>query len=202
VTRPDELNTQNNRRRKGYSQLWTYHQFLDYARANQAPIEQAIKEAIEFQTSNTGRIVFRGSRPIPAFPAPHPGQDPPPEENPSPDQILEDPPCGYLLSEEQYNGPRTDGATTVAQRIEAHGWSVHRRRGAQQGYLVSMFQPERGLIPLLLDAQAAEELVDAQRMYPPPGFPEGEPVPPGACGRGVPAPSAEGAGYDLDYVTD
>ncbi|MPZ92392.1 MAG: carboxypeptidase [Actinobacteria bacterium] len=202
VTRPDELNTQNNRRRKGYSQLWTYHQFLDYARANQPAIEQAIKEAIEFQTSNTGRIVFRGSRPIPAFPAPHPGQDPPPEENPSPDQILEDPPCGYLLSEEQYNGPRTDGATTVAQRIEAHGWSVHRRRGAQQGYLVSMFQSERGLIPLLLDAQAAEELVDAQRMYPPPGFPEGEPVPPGACGRGVPAPSAEGTGYDLDYVTD
>ncbi|MGH2775603.1 MAG: M14 family metallopeptidase [Actinomycetota bacterium] len=201
ATRPDELNTQNNRRRKGYSQLWTYQQFLDYARANQPAIEQAREEAIEFQTSNTGRIVFRGSRPIPAFPAPHPGQDPPPEENPSPDQILEDPPCGYLLSEEQYNGPRTDGATTASQRIEAHGWAVHRRRGAQQGYLVPMAQPERGLIPLLLDAQAAEELVGAQRMYPPPDWPEGKPVPPGACGRGVPAAS-ERAVYDLDYDTD
>lgn len=109
ATRPDELNTQNNRRRKGYSQLWTYQQFLDYAHANQPAIARAREEAIEFQTSNTGRIVFRGSRPIPAFPAPHPGQDPPPEQNPSPDQILEDPPCGYLLSEAQYNGPRTDG---------------------------------------------------------------------------------------------
>ncbi|CAN5488782.1 hypothetical protein BH20ACT23_BH20ACT23_17180 [soil metagenome] len=202
ATRPDELNTQNNRRRKGYSQLWTYNQFLDYALANQAAIAQAREAAIEFQTSNTGRIVFRGSRPIPAFPAPHPGQDPPPEENPTPDQILEDPPCGYLLSEEQYNGPRTDGATTVAQRIGAHGWSVHRRRGAQQGYLVPLAQPERGLIPLLLDAQAAEELVAATRMYPPPEWPDGKPVPPGACGRGVPAASAEKAVYDLTYDTD
>ena len=33
-TRPDEGNTANNRRRKTYSALWTFHQFLDYHRAN------------------------------------------------------------------------------------------------------------------------------------------------------------------------
>jgi hypothetical protein len=203
LTRPDEGNAQNNRRRKAYSALYTYHQFLDFYRANQPAIAQAREEAIEFQTSNTGPIVFRGSRPIPAFPPPHPGESPPPEENPSSDQILEDPPCGYLLSEEQYKGPRTDGPvgmrTTVAQRIEAHGWRVQRRNN---GYLVPLAQPERGLIPLLLDAQAAEEWVGADRMYPPPEFPEGKPVPDGACGRGIRVPSAERAEYDKTYDTD
>jgi hypothetical protein len=62
------------------------------------------------------------------------------------------------------------------------------------------WQPERGLIPLLLDAQAAEELVGAQRMYPPSGYPEGEPVPPEVCGRGAPQ-SAGGSTQDLNYDT-
>ena len=203
ATRPNEAgNTQANRQRKGYSQLWTYEQFLDYAHENQSAIAQAREEAIEFQTSNTGRIVFRGSRPIPAFPAPHPGQDPPPEQNPSPDQILEDPPCGYLLSQEQYLGPRTDGDTTVRQRIKAHGWDVHLRRGPRS-YLVPLAQPQRGLIPLLLDAQAAEPLLGAQRMYPPEGWPEGEPVPSESCTRAVTTLFSERTvEYDLDYDTD
>jgi hypothetical protein len=207
VTRPDELNIQNNRRRKGYSQLWTYNRFLDYALANQAAIEEAIEEAIEFQISNTGPIVFRGSRPIPDFPEPHPGQDPPPEENPTPDQILEDPPCGYLVSRDQYNEPRTDGATTVGERIEAHGWSVKLRQEAgQRGYLVPLAQPERGLIPLLLDGQAAEPWIGAERMYPPPEWPEGKRVPIGLCRHGADSASAfasaERPSYDLDYDTD
>jgi hypothetical protein len=182
VTRPGELNTPTNRLRKGYSQLWTYHQFLDYAHANQAAIEEAIEEAIEFQKSNTGRIVFRGSRTIPDFPEPHPGQDPPPEEVPTPELILENPPCGYLVSDEQYNAPRADGSTTVAERISAHGWSVRPERGGKrEGHLVPMAQPERGLIPLLLDAQAVEGLVVAERMYPPPEWPEDRRVPPNLC---------------------
>jgi Zinc carboxypeptidase len=203
VTRPSEAgNAQVNRRRKGYSQLWTFQTFLDHVRANRDAIAQARREAIKFQTSNTGRIVFRGSRPIAAFPAPHPGQDPPPEENPSPDQILEDPPCGYLLTEEEFNGPRTDGATTVSERIEAHGWRVVKRQS--EGYLVPLAQPDRGLIPLLLDAQAAEEWagVDGDRMFPPPGFPEGEPVPDQACRHGISLQSAVRPAYDLTYDTD
>jgi Zinc carboxypeptidase len=202
ATRPAEGTVQTNRRRKGYSQLWTYQEFLDYVHANQTAIEQAREEAIDFQISNTGPIVFRGSRPIPDFPAPHPGQDPPPEENPTPDQILENPPCGYLISEEQYNGPRTDGATTVAQRIEAHGWSVKPRRGNRDGYLVMLHQAQRGLIPLLLDGQAAEEMVSAQRMYPPPKWEEGRRVPPNLCRHEAPTTFADrSVTYDLDYDT-
>ena len=203
ATRPDEGTAPNNRRRKSYSALYTYHRFLDFFRANQPEILQARQEAIEFQTSNMGPIVFRGSRPIEAFPPPHPGESPPPEENPSPAQILEDPPCGYLLTEEQYQGPRDDGpegmVTTLAERIDAHGWRV---RARENGYLVPLSQPHRGLIPLLLDAQAAEEWVGAMRMYPPPSWPEGIPVPDGACGRGTGVPSQAKGGYNQSYVTD
>ncbi len=166
ATRPNEGAAANNRRRKTYSALYTYQQFLDYHRANQPAIAAAIEDSIEFQESNTGRIVFRGSRPIPAHPAPHPGESPPPLQTPTAAQILEDPPCGSLLNDAQYNGPRTDSPagfpTTVAQRIAAHGWKVDDRPA---GYIVRMAQKERGLIPLLLDAQAAEEWVDGQRLF-------------------------------------
>ncbi|RLP85998.1 M14 family zinc carboxypeptidase, partial [Micromonospora sp. CV4] len=65
-TRPDEGNTANNRRRKTYSALWTFQQFLDYHRADRGEILTSRAEAIEIQAANTGRLVFRGSRPIPA----------------------------------------------------------------------------------------------------------------------------------------
>ncbi|MDG4797333.1 M14 family zinc carboxypeptidase [Micromonospora sp. WMMD1082] len=166
-TRPDEGNTANNRRRKTYSALWTFHQFLAYHRASVGDITAARAEAIRFQSANTGRIVFRGSRPIEAYPAPHPGDTPPPLDAPAADQILAQPPCAYKLTEEQYHGARTDGPTgrqtTVAQRLAAHGWKVIKVAG---GYLVPLSQPERGLVPLLLDGQAAEGLVAGERIAP------------------------------------
>ncbi|MER7459118.1 M14 family zinc carboxypeptidase [Micromonospora sp. NPDC126480] len=167
ATRPDEGNTANNRRRKSYSALWTFNQFLDYHRANLPSIRTARAESITFQVSNTGRIVFRGSRPIPAYPSPHPGEAPPPLDAPREELILDNPPCAYKLTEEQYHGERTDGpagqGTTVAQRLASHGWKVVK---VADGYVVPLNQPERGLIPLLLDAQGVEELVGGERMYP------------------------------------
>jgi|GEM_PF-1435683 len=166
-TRPDEGNTANNRRRKTYSALWTFHRLLDYHRAKAAEIKRARAEAIEFQASNSGRIVFRGSHPIPARPAPHPAEAVPPLDEPRPDMILDDAPCAYKLTPEQYLGARTDGpggvGATLAERIAAHGWKVVK---AADGYYVPLAQPERGLIPLLLDAQGAEEWVGGQRVYP------------------------------------
>ncbi|MEU7975302.1 M14 family zinc carboxypeptidase [Micromonospora sp. NPDC049089] len=166
-TRPDEGNTANNRRRKTYSALWTFHQFLDYHRADRADILTARSEAIETQAANTGRLVFRGSRPIPAHPAPHPGDSPPPLDAPPADLILDNPPCAYKLTDAQYNGARTDGpggvGTTVAQRIAAHGWKVIT---VGDGHYVPLNQPERGLIPLLLDGKGVEKLTDGERVYP------------------------------------
>ena len=77
-TRPNEAIAANNRRRKTYSAIYTMRQLLDYYRANFGVVGGAIKESIQFQKSNTGRIVFRGSYDVPAFPAPHPGEAPPP----------------------------------------------------------------------------------------------------------------------------
>lgn len=166
-TRPDEGNTANNRRRKTYSALWTFNQFLDYHRAQVGDIKEARTEAIEFQAGNTGRLVFRGSRVVPLHPAPHPGEAGPREDLPTPANILDNAPCAYKLTEAQYNGARTDGpggvGATVAQRIAAHGWKVVK---VADGYVVPLAQPERGLIPLLLDAQGAEEWVDGERVYP------------------------------------
>jgi hypothetical protein len=158
-TRPDEAFPMNNRRRKTYSALYTYNQFLDYYRQQRPEIALAIQESVAFQRSNTGRIVFRGSYDVPAFPAPHPGEAPPPEE--PPEGILDPPPCGYLLTDAQYTGPQPDGRP-VADRLAAHGIKVQRRRPGH--WFVPMGQDLRGLIPLLLDHEAAEPMVAGQRV--------------------------------------
>ncbi|PWR14376.1 carboxypeptidase, partial [Micromonospora acroterricola] len=99
--------------------------------------------------------------------APHPGYSPPPLDAPPADLILDNAPCAYKLTEEQYHGARTDGpggvGTTVAQRIAAHGWKVIT---TSDGYYIPLNQPERGLIPLLLDGKGVEKLTDGLRVYP------------------------------------
>ena len=205
-TRPSDggSNAPTSRKRKTYSALYTYHEYLDYFRANQSEIIQATEDAARLQSLNRGRIVFRGAYDVPAFPPPHPGESPPPPEIPTPDEILEQPPCGYFLTEEQYNGPRTDGppglTTTVGERIEAHGWRVQNR---PNGYMVPLTQPERGLIPLLLDGQAAEPLLAGKRLYGPPANPRA-PLPDSACGlgRGPASPDEIPSQQDLVYDTD
>ena len=106
--------------------------------------------------------MFRGSYDIPAFAAPHPGESPPPDEEPTSDQILDPPPCGYVLTEPQYEGPQPDGRP-VGERLVAHGLKVAHRIG-RNDYWVPMDQPQRGLIPLLLDVQAAEPMIAAERV--------------------------------------
>ena len=103
--------------------------------------------------------MFRGSCDVPAFPAPHPGEAPPPPEPPT--GIIDPPPCGYLLTDAQYSGPKPDGRP-VEDRLQAHGIKVQRRRPGS--WFVPMAQPLRGLIPLLLDGEAAEPMVAGQRV--------------------------------------
>jgi hypothetical protein len=158
-TRPDEAIPANNRRRKTYSAIYTMQQLLDYYRANQPRVEDAIEAATEFQKSNTGRIVFRGSYDVAAFPAPHPGEAPPPDE--PPEGILDPPPCGYLLTDAQL-ASQQDGSRPARDRLAAHGIKVQRR--SPGNWFVPMKQELRGLIPLLLDGEAAEPMVAGQRV--------------------------------------
>lgn len=164
-TRPDESNTSHNRRRKTYSALYTYQLYLDWFRANTEAIEQSAADAVAFNETNTGPIVWRGSRSLEAFPAPHPGESPPNDEAPS--GTLDPAPCAYDLTDEQYNGARTDGpdgmVTTIAERMTSHGWTVEAL--ADGGWRVPLTQAQRGLIPLLLDGDATEPWLSAERVY-------------------------------------
>jgi Zinc carboxypeptidase len=175
-TRPGATPEQNENR-KSYGQLWLIKQVLAYHRSDQSRIRRLIADSIEFQTENTGRIVFRGSYPWPPFP---PLLSAPDVDAPTPEMILEDPPCGYFLSKEQYAGARPEG--TVALRLHLHGIDVDRAPGyigRGRGYLVRMTQPLRGLIPPLLDPQAAEPMVDGVRLQEFKRSRHGRPV----CGR-------------------
>lgn len=157
-TRPAEAgDPAENRRRKAYSQLWSIRQALSFHRANRPAIAQAIADGVAFQQSNTGPIVFHGDWDVAAFPAPHPGDTPPPGAMPGPDQMLAQPPCGYFLTDAQYSAKLTDSGklpealwTSVGERLEAHGVRVERREG---GWFVPLAQPLRGLINILLDGQ-------------------------------------------------
>jgi hypothetical protein len=166
-----------NENRKSYSQLWLIKRVLDYHRDNLSTIQARIAESIAFQKANSGRIVFRGSYPWPVFP---PLPSAPDVDAPEQNAILEDPPCGYFLTEEQFSGLRAEG--TVEYRLRLHGIGVERAPGyiaGGPGYLVRMPQPQRGLIPLLLDGQAAEPMVDGVRLYEFSPSPNGPP----RCGR-------------------
>lgn len=157
-TRPAETgNVPENRRRKAYSQRWAIHQALVFHRANRPAIVTAIADGIAFQRSNSGPIVFHGDWDIAAFPAPHPGDTPPPGGAPGPGQQLNPPPCGYFLTDAQYSAKLTDSGTlpealwtSAGERLAAHGVIVEKREG---GFFVPLAQPLRGLINILLDAQ-------------------------------------------------
>ena len=67
-----------------------------------------------------------------------------------------------MLNEQQYSSPQPDGRP-VGDRLAAHGIKVAHRKG-RNDHWVPMDQPQRGLIPLLLDGQAAEPIVAADRV--------------------------------------
>lgn len=158
ASRPAETDDPSaNRRRKAYSQLWAIRQALVFHRANRPAIAKAIADGIAFQESNTGPVVFHGDWDVTAFPAPHPGDTPPPGGAPGPDDQLMTPPCGYFLTDAQYSAKLQDGGTlpeafwtSPGDRLEAHGVRVEKRDG---GWFVRLSQPLRGLINILLDPQ-------------------------------------------------
>lgn len=169
-TRPAEADTRENRRRKVYSQFWSVRQVIAYHRANLPAIQKAIADGIAFQRSNSGPIVFHGDWDVEPFPPPHPGENPPPNNPPGPEQKLDPPPCGYFLTEAQHSEKLRDGGelpeelwTSVGQRLAAHGVAAEE---FQDGYLVRLAQPLRGLINILLDEQTPPApIIAAQRLY-------------------------------------
>lgn len=154
-TRPGESDPAANRRRKAYSQLWSIRQALAYHHAEAPRIQAAIEAGIAFQTSNVGPVVFHGDWDVAGFPAPHPGETPPPPNPPGPDQQLNPAPCAYFIPTELYTRPLEDSPnlpeafrTTLGERLGFHGVRVEAVEG---GFRVPLAQPLRGLINILLD---------------------------------------------------
>ena len=77
-------------------------------------------------------------------------------------RIIDPPPCGYFLTEEQYSGPLDGG--TVGLRLGLHGIAQETR---PDGHVVRLAQPQRGLIPTLFDAAAVdpEPIVVGTRLF-------------------------------------
>jgi hypothetical protein len=170
ASRPGEGNGAENRRRKAYSHAWTIREALEYHRTNLPAVQRAIADGIAFQRQNIGPVVFHGDWDVEPFPAPHPGDSPPPNNPPGPEQMLDPPPCAYRLTQAQYTTPLDDSGslpaalrTSAAQRLDAHGIAVQAR---PDGYLVRMAQPLRGLINIVLDGQTPPApIVAAERIY-------------------------------------
>jgi hypothetical protein len=160
-TRPAESGNQlANRNRKSYGSLWEEFQSLEYYWTRLDEIHGAVEQSIAFQRSNSGRVVLRGSYPWgldPRFPE-HPL---PNEDAPTAERILDPAPCGYFLNEEQFSGDMPGGS--VGLRLGLHGIAQQTRPA---GHIVRLIQPQRGLIPTLLDAQAVdpEPIIAAQRL--------------------------------------
>jgi Zinc carboxypeptidase len=168
VTRPAEGTTLANHNRKVYGHLWENFEGLDYYAARRQIIHRLIERAIEFNVSNTGPVVTRGAYPWPYFPANGANTALPNVDALTPDHLIDPAPCGYFLTDEQYLGDREGGS--VALRLRLHGIAVQRAPGfigGGRGYLVPMTQPQRGLIPPLLDEAAVdpEPIIVAQRLF-------------------------------------
>jgi hypothetical protein len=131
-----------NAQRRVYSHLWTYREFLTAHRERRESSFDAIMGGYEFNIANEGPLYVNGEYDAPGgIPlSPRPVVD----VGPVPD--------GYWLTHEQYTGEQADGPT-VQERLAAHGirTEVH-----DDGVLVRLAQPLRGLIPLLLDEAATE----------------------------------------------
>ena len=113
-----------------------------------------------FQRSNRGRIVFRGSYPIYRDMRP-PTRVRARRRMSRPRECSIRRRAATSSTSSQFSGPQADGRP-VGERLAAHG--IHVLRVKRNRYFVPMRQAQRGLIPLLLDGEAAEPMVAAQRI--------------------------------------
>ena len=176
----------HNDRRHAYSHLWTYRELLRFSLDNYEEAE-AIQQASWARNSlNEGPLILHGTRDTPRI-------NPPIRESRE-GTVVETPPCGYLITTEQYterpvyDGNPEFGLMPSAQtRLDAHGISVQE---VEDGIFIPLGQPLRGLIALLFDPAAPGQQPDysSYGSYQGPFLYSGEATPVATC------PAAPGGG--------
>ncbi len=162
TTRPAEGTTLANRNRKSYGSLYEEFTTLEYYWTHRTVVHDLVQQSIAFNSANVGPVVTRGSYPWPYNPLNGANTGVPDVDAVTPNHVIDPPPCGYFITEEQYSEPLAGG--TVELRLGLHGIKQETRR---DGHVVRLAQPERGLIPSLFDAAAVppEPIVVGTRLF-------------------------------------
>ncbi|WNZ07301.1 M14 family metallocarboxypeptidase [Streptomyces sp. 11x1] len=126
-----------NNLRRVYSQLAALKGLFGFAVERGRQVDRVTGAARLAGLRDTGPVYVGGADNDPAEPA----------------EVIEDPPCGYRLTPQQYE--------EVADELALHGVRVRPETdGDGGGVLVPLRQPFRALVPLLFDAQAPYRLTE------------------------------------------
>ncbi|AZQ38935.1 DUF2817 domain-containing protein [Streptomyces cyaneochromogenes] len=120
-----------NNRRRVHSQLGALEGLFDFADARRARVEAATGLARLAGYADTGPVYVGGAD----------------NDTPEPAEVIQDPPCGYRLTTDQY--------AQVRDELALHGVRTH-------GTYVPLRQSLRALVPLLLDERAPYHLTAAE----------------------------------------
>lgn len=131
LTDAEKADESLNNRRRVHSQLAALGGLFDFTDARRGRVEAATGLARLAGYADTGPVYIGGAD----------------NDTPEPAEVIQDPPCGYRLTTDQY--------TQVRDELALHGVKTH-------GTYVPLRQSLRALVPLLLDERAPYHLTAAE----------------------------------------
>ncbi|KMS75111.1 carboxypeptidase [Streptomyces viridochromogenes] len=127
LTDEEKADESLNNRRRVYSQLAALDGLFDFADVRRGQVESATGRARLAGFDDSGPVYVGGAD----------------NDQPEPAEVIQDPPCGYRLTTDQYR--------QVKDELALHGV---KSKATSTGALVPLRQSLRALVPLLLDERA------------------------------------------------